>query len=187
MTAVIVIIVILVLLGLILMAMYNRLVRRRNQVDNSWSQIDVQLKRRHDLIPNLVEAVKDYMSYEQETLSKVTEARAAAVAAGREGPEAQARAENTLTESLRSLFAVAENYPELKANQNVMALQEELTATENKISFARQFYNDSVLSYNNSIQTVPTNIIAGMFNFTRRQFFETQGEEERAVPRVDLR
>ena len=105
---------------------------------------------------------------------------------GREGPR-PGPPENTLTESLRSLFAVAENYPELKANQNVMALQEELTATENKISFARQFYNDSVLSYNNSIQTVPTNIIAGMFNFTRRQFFETQGEEERAVPRVDLR
>lgn len=185
--AVLVIVAIVVLLGIVLAAMYNSLVRRRNQVDNSWSQIDVQLKRRHDLIPNLVEAVKDYMAYEQETLSRVTEARAAAVAAGGRGPEAQARAEGALTETLRSLFAVAENYPELKANQNVMSLQEELTATENKISFARQFYNDSVLSYNNSIQTVPTNIIAGMFNFTRRQFFETQGEEERAVPRVDLR
>jgi LemA protein len=185
--AVLVIVAIVVLLGIVLAAMYNSLVRRRNQVDNSWSQIDVQLKRRHDLIPNLVEAVKDYMAYEQETLSRVTEARAAAVAAGGRGPEAQARAEGALTETLRSLFAVAENYPELKANQNVMSLQEELTATENKISFARQFYNDSVLTYNNKIQTVPTNVIAGLFNFTRREFFETQTEAEREPVKVDLR
>ncbi len=185
--AVLVIVAIVALLGIVLAAMYNSLVRRRNQVDNSWSQIDVQLKRRHDLIPNLVEAVKDYMAYEQETLSRVTEARAAAVAAGGRGPEAQARAEGALTETLRSLFAVAENYPELKANQNVMSLQEELTATENKISFARQFYNDSVLTYNNKIQTVPTNVIAGLFNFTRREFFETQTEAEREPVKVDLR
>lgn len=185
--AVLVIVAIVVLLGIVLAAMYNSLVRRRNQVDNSWSQIDVQLKRRHDLIPNLVEAVKDYMAYEQETLSRVTEARAAAVAAGGRGPEAQARAEGALTETLRSLFAVAENYPELKANQNVMSLQEELTATENKISFARQFYNDSVLTYNNKIQTVPTNVIASLFNFTRREFFETQTEAEREPVKVDLR
>lgn len=187
MVAIIVIVAIVVFLGIVLAAMYNSLVKRRNQVDNSWSQIDVQLKRRHDLIPNLVEAVKDYMAYEQETLTRVTEARAAAVAAGSRGPEAQARAENALTDTLRSLFAVAENYPELKANQNVMSLQEELTATENKISFARQFYNDSVLTYNNKIQTVPTNIIAGMFNFTRREFFETQTEAEREPVKVDLR
>lgn len=187
MVAVLVIVAIVALLGIVLAAMYNSLVRRRNQVDNSWSQIDVQLKRRHDLIPNLVEAVKDYMAYEQETLSRVTEARAAAVAAGGRGPEAQARAEGALTETLRSLFAVAENYPELKANQNVMSLQEELTATENKISFARQFYNDSVLTYNNKIQTVPTNVIAGLFNFTRREFFETQTEAEREPVKVDLR
>ncbi len=182
----IVIVVLLVVLGLIFAAIYNSLVTRRNRVDNAWSQIDVQLKRRYDLIPNLVEAVKDYMAYEQETLSRVTEARAAAISAGAQGPPAQARAENALTESLRSLFAVAESYPDLKANQNVMSLQEELTATENKISFARQFYNDSVLTYNNKIQTVPSNIIAGMFNFLPRQFFEAP-EGERAVPKVDLR
>src|SRR5512143_3154795 len=128
-----------VLLVLWAVGIYNSLVRLRNQVDNSWSQIDVQLKRRHDLIPNLVEAVKDYMSYEQETLTNVTKARAAAIDAGTQGPQAVAQAENALTGTLKSLFAVAENYPDLKANQNVMSLQEELTATENKIAFARQF------------------------------------------------
>jgi LemA protein len=184
--AIVVLIVILVVVGIILAALYNSLVTRRNQVDNSWSQIDVQLKRRHDLIPNLVEAVKDYMSYEQETLTKVTEARAAAINAGNQGRQAQAQAENMLTDSLKSLFAVVENYPDLKANQNVMSLQEELTATENKIAFARQFYNDSVLTYNNKIQTVPSNLIAGMFNFTARQFFAAP-EEDKAVPTVDLR
>jgi LemA protein len=184
--AIVALIVILVVVGIILAALYNSLVTRRNQVDNSWSQIDVQLKRRHDLIPNLVEAVKDYMSYEQETLTKVTEARAAAINAGNQGPQVQAQAENMLTDSLKSLFAVVENYPDLKANQNVMSLQEELTATENKIAFARQFYNDSVLTYNNKIQTVPSNLIAGMFNFTARQFFAAP-EEDKAVPTVDLR
>ena len=187
MVAAIVIIAVVVFLLLVLALMYNGLVRRRNRVDNAWSQIDVQLKRRHDLIPNLVEAVKGYMVYEQETLSKVTNARAAAVAAGAQGPEAQAKAENTLTQSLRSLFAVAENYPDLKANQNVLALQEELTTTENKISFARQFYNDSVLSYNNALQTFPRNLIAGMFSFKSREFFAVEGDEDRAVPKVDLR
>jgi LemA protein len=182
----IVIVVLLVILALALVAIYNGLVKSRNRVDNSWSQIDVQLKRRYDLIPNLVEAVKDYMAYEEETLTRVTEARAAAISAGAQGPEAQARAENMLTESLKSLFAVAENYPDLKANQNVMSLQEELTATENKISFARQFYNDSVLTYNNKIQTVPNNLVAGMFNFLPRQFFDIP-EGDRAVPKVDLR
>jgi len=184
--AVIVIIGVLVLLGIVFAVLYNRLVGRRNQVDNAWSQIDVQLKRRYDLIPNLVEAVKDYMQYEQETLTKVTEARAAAINAGAAGPEAQAQAENMLTGALKSLFAVAENYPDLKANQNVMSLQEELTATENKIAFARQFYNDSVLTYNNATQMFPTNILAGMFNFTARQFFDAP-EGETAVPKVDLR
>jgi LemA protein len=184
--AVIVLIVILVVIVAVLAGMYNSLVKRRNQVDNSWSQIEVQLKRRHDLIPNLVEAVKDYMSYEQETLTSVTQARAAAIDAGNNGPEAQAEAENMLTGTLKTLFAVAENYPDLKANQNVMQLQEELTTTENKISFARQFYNDSVLTFNNKVQTFPSNLIAGMFNFTTRQFFEAP-EAERAVPTVDLR
>jgi LemA protein len=178
--------VIIVVFVLALVAVYNGLVKRRNRVDNAWSQIDVQLKRRYDLIPNLVEAVKDYMEFEQETLTRVTEARAAAIDAGQAGPEAQARAENMLTGALKTLFAVAENYPDLKANQNVLSLQEELTATENKISFARQFYNDSVLSYNTKIQTVPSNIVAGLFNFTTRQYFEAP-ETDREVPRVDLR
>ena len=184
--AVIVIIVVLVILAIIVAGMYNSLVKRRNQVDNAWSQIDVQLKRRHDLIPNLVEAVKDYMSYEQETLTNVTNARAAAIQASNAGPQAQAEAENVLSGTLKSLFAVVENYPDLKANQNVLSLQEELTATENKISFARQFYNDSVLTYNNKIQMFPSNIIAGMFNFTTRQFFEAPAGD-REVPTVDLR
>jgi LemA protein len=184
--AVIVLIVIVVVIVAILAGMYNSLVKRRNQVDNSWSQIDVQLKRRHDLIPNLVEAVKDYMSFEQETLTNVTRARAAAIDAGKQGPQAVAEAENALTGTLKTLFAVAENYPDLKANQNVMQLQEELTSTENKIAFARQFYNDSVLTYNNKIQMFPSNLIAGMFNFTTRQFFEVP-EAEKAVPTVDLR
>ena len=171
---------------ILLVALYNGLVQLRVRSEGAWSDVDVQLKRRHDLIPNLVEAVKDYMSYEQETLTKVTEARAAAISAGNQGPEAQAQAENVLTGALKSLFAVVENYPDLKANQNVMSLQEELTATENKIAFARQFYNDSVLTYNNKIQTVPSNLIAGMFNFSPRQFFAAP-EEDKAVPKVDLR
>jgi LemA protein len=184
--AIIVIIVILVVIVVVLAGMYNSLVKRRNQVDNSWSQIEVQLKRRHDLIPNLVEAVKDYMSYEQETLTNVTNARAAAISAGDRGPQAQAQAENALTDTLKSLFAVVESYPDLKANQNVLSLQEELTSTENKIAFARQFYNDSVLTFNNKVQTFPSNLIAGMFNFSTRQFFEAP-EGDRAVPTVDLR
>jgi len=184
--AIIVLIAIVVVVAITVALLYNGLVRRRNQVDNAWSQIDVQLKRRHDLIPNLVEAVKDYMSYEQETLTKVTDARAAAVSAGSQGPEAQARAENALTQSLRSLFAVAENYPDLKANQNVLSLQEELTTTENKISFARQFYNDSVMTFNMMIQQFPSNLIAGMFNFSPRQFFQAE-EADKEVPKVDLR
>jgi len=184
--AVIVLIVIVVVIVAVLAGMYNGLVKRRNQVDNSWSQIDVQLKRRHDLIPNLVEAVKDYMSFEQETLTNVTKARTAAIDASAKGPQAVAEAENALTGTLKSLFAVTENYPDLKANQNVIQLQEELTSTENKIAFARQFYNDSVLTYNNKIQMFPSNLIAGMFNFTTRQFFEVP-EADKAVPTVDLR
>ena len=165
-------------------AAYNKLVRLKNQVKNAWHQIEVQLKRRYDLIPNLVEVVKDYMSYEQETLTKVIEARGAALSA--RGAAAQAKAENVLTESLKSLFAVVENYPELKANQNVASLQEELSGTENKISFARQFYNDSVMTYNNKIQSIPSNFIASVFNFPAADYFQA-GEESRAVPKADLR
>ena len=177
----------LVLLVVILgwfVAAYNKLVRFRNQIKNAWHQIDVQLKRRYDLIPNLVEVVKDYMAYEQETLTKVIEARGAALSA--KGPAAQAKAEGLLTETLKSLFAVVEKYPELKANQNVASLQEELTGTENKISFARQFYNDSVMTYNNAIQSIPTNFIASFFNFAQEAYFETE-PESRAVPKASLR
>jgi len=163
---------------------YNSLVRLRNRFRNAWHQIDVQLKRRYDLIPNLVEVVKDYMSYEQETLTKVIEARGAAISA--RGASEQGKAENLLTESLKSLFAVVERYPELKANQNVASLQEELTGTENKISFARQFYNDSVMSYNNRIQSIPANVIASVFDFSPAEYFEG-GEESRTVPKADLR
>jgi len=177
-TAVLVIIGIIVLLGLVLAVMYNSLVRSRNKVDNSWSQIDVQLKRRYDLIPNLVETVKGYAKHERETLEAVTNARANAINAQSGGNVAeQAQAENVLSGALKSLFAVSEAYPDLKANQNFLQLQEELTSTEDRIAYARQFYNDSVLSYNNSIQTVPKNIIAGMFNFEKREFFEGAPEE----------
>ena len=182
----IVLIVSIIIALLAVMMLYNSLVSLRNQVENGWKQIDVQLKRRHDLIPNLVQAVKGYMGFEQDVLTRVTELRASAVAAGAQGPAQQAAAENALTGALRSLFAVVENYPDLKANQNVMQLQEELTSTENKIAFARQFYNDSVLTFNNKVQTFPSNLIAGMFNFTTRQFFEAP-ESDRAVPAVDLR
>jgi len=173
-TAVIVIIGILVLLGIVFAVLYNRLVGRRNQVDNSWSQIDVQLKRRYDLIPNLVEAVKDYMQYEQETLTKVTEARAAAINAGAVGPQAQAQAENMLTGALKSLFAVAENYPDLKASTNFVQLQEQLVDTEDRIAFARQYYNDVVRQWNTKIQSVPTNIFANMMKAEEAEYFEIQ-------------
>jgi LemA protein len=178
MIAVITVVIVVAVVALLLWSAFNGIVQRRNQVDDAWSQIDVQLKRRHDLIPNLVSSVKGYMQFEQDTLTKVTNARAAAVAAGAQGPAAQAQAENTLTQSLRSLFAVVENYPDLKANQNVISLQEELTTTENKISFARQFYNDSVMAYNTKIQQFPSNTIAGMFNFTPRQLFEGDAADQ---------
>ena len=151
---------------------YNSLVKNRNRVDNAWSQIDVQLKRRHDLIPNLVEAVKGYAAHERGTFEEVTAARANAINA--QGPEQTAAAENQLTGALKSLFAVAEAYPDLKANQNFLQLQEELTATEDKVAYARQFYNDSVLTYNTKIQQFPTVILAGMFNFDKRDFFDAE-------------
>jgi len=151
---------------------YNSLVKNRNRVDNAWSQIDVQLKRRHDLIPNLVETVKGYAAHERGTFEEVTAARANAINA--QGPEQTAAAENQLTGALKSLFAVAEAYPDLKANQNFLQLQEELTATEDKVAYARQFYNDSVLTYNTKIQQFPTVILAGMFNFDKRDFFDAE-------------
>ncbi len=181
----IVIIAIVVVIVLFVVGMYNGLVTRRNRIDEAFAQIEVQLKRRHDLIPNLVQAVKGYMGFEQDVLTKVTEARANAVAAGAKGPAEQAAAENALTGTLRSLFAVVENYPELKANQNVLALQEQLTTTENQISFSRQHYNATVLDFNNSIQTFPAVLIAGPMGFTKREFFDAEPEASE-VPNVDL-
>lgn len=163
---------------------YNGLVALCNQIENAWQQIGVQLKRRYDLIPNLVELVKDYMSYEQETLEKVIKARNLAVAAS--GVAGQAQAEGMLTGALKSLFAVVERYPELKANQNVGKLQEELTSTENRIAYSRQLYNDLVMRYNTRIQSVPTNIIASLFHFTEKEFFQVP-EAEQAAVKVDLR
>ncbi len=181
----IVIIAIVVVIALVVVGIYNGLVTRRNRIDEAFAQIEVQLKRRHDLIPNLVQAVKGYMTFEQDVLLKVTEARASAVAAGAQGPAQQAAAENMLTGALRSLFAVVENYPDLKASTNVMQLQEELTTTENQISFSRQHYNATVLDYNNAIQTIPAVLIAGPFGFTKREFFDA-GPEVQEVPNVDL-
>ena len=178
-------IVIVVVVVLFVISIYNGLVQRRLRIDEAFAQIEVQLKRRHDLIPNLVNAVKGYMGFEQKVLTDVTNARAAAVAAGAQGPAAQAQAENMLTGTLRSLFAVVENYPELKANQNVLELQEQLTTTENQISFSRQHYNASVLDYNTSIATFPSVLIAGPFGFSKREFFDAEPEAS-AVPNVDL-
>jgi LemA protein len=158
---------------------YNSLVRRRNQVDNAWSQIDVQLKRRYDLIPNLVETVKGYAAHERGTLEAVTEARARAINA--QGPADQASAENVLSGALKSLFAVSESYPDLKANQSFLALQQELTETEDRAAYARQYYNDAVLSYNNAIGTVPQSIFAAMFGFRPREYFQAGGEERGQV------
>jgi LemA protein len=159
-----------VLLLLYVVVTYNGLVRLRNRVKNSWAQIDVQLRRRYDLIPNLVETVKGYAKHERETFEAVTAARAAAINA--QGPVAQAQAENMISGALKTLFSVAEAYPELKANQNFLALQEELTGTEGRISYARQFYNDAVLQLNNKIQSFPSNILAGMFGFKEQEYFE---------------
>lgn len=163
--------------------LYNRLVQLRNRVDNAWAQVDVQLKRRYDLIPNLVETVKGYASHERETLEAVVEARNAAQAA--QGPEEQAEAENMLTGALRRLFALAESYPELRAAPNFAELQTQLAETEDRIAVSRQIYNDSVLSYNNAVQTVPTNLVAGVAGFKTRPFFEA-GDGADAPPVVDF-
>lgn len=178
-----IVLIILALIAIYAIFAYNSLVRMRNEVDNSWRQIDVQLKRRHDLIPNLVEAVKGYMEFERDTLTRVVEARNRAVAA----PDQTARvaAENQLTAGLGRLLAVMENYPQLKSDQNVMQLQEQLTTTENQIAFARQAYNDAVLALNTKIQVFPTNLIANNFGFTAAEYFKAAPEEQ-ALPKVDL-
>ncbi|HNS21254.1 MAG TPA: LemA family protein [Sedimentisphaerales bacterium] len=180
--ALIVVLAILGLVVLVLIGIYNSLVGSRNQVDNAWAQIDVQLKRRHDLIPNLVETAKGYMKHERETFESITKARSAAM--GAKSVAETAKAEGQLADALSKFMLVVENYPELKANQNFLALQEELTSTENKIAFSRQNYNDQVLFYNNRIQMFPSNIVAGMFAFTKRDFFQVENAQEREAPKV---
>ena len=179
----ILILVIVVGLGLLVVSVYNGLVRARNEVKNAWSSIDVQLKRRHDLIPNLIETVKGYAAHERGTLDAVVKARQQAVSFTG-SVEERGKVENMLTQSLRTLFAVAEAYPDLKANQNFLKLQEELSATENKIGFARQYYNDATMRYKNRIEMFPSNMIAGMFNFQPEPFFQLEEAGERAVPQV---
>jgi len=171
---------------IIFLIIYNGLVRRRNQVKNAWAQIDVQLKRRYDLIPNLVETAKGYMKHERETLESVTKARNLAQQASSAGAGERAKAEGELSSVLSHLLAVVENYPDLKANQNFLALQEELASTENKISFSRQYYNDSVLRYNNQTQMFPSNIVASMTGFKASEFFEVTLAAEREAPKVSF-
>ena len=166
---------------LIVVAVYNGLVRKRNRVSNAWSQVDVQLRRRYDLIPNLVETVKGYAAHERSTFEEVTKARTAAQQA--QGVAQQAQAENVLTAAIGRLFAVAEQYPQLRATENFQQLQAQLTDTEQKIAVARQIYNDTVLTYNNAVQTVPTNVVAGLFHFGARDFFEIE-EPVREAPQV---
>ena len=173
---------ILALLVIWFVSVYNGLVHLRNYVDNAWAQIDVQLKRRHDLIPNLIETVKGYMAHERGTLEAITKARSDAMSA--KGPAQAGQAEAALSGALRGLMVNVERYPDLKASQNFLALQEELSSTENKISFSRQFYNDATMTYNTKVQSVPTNIIAGMFNFKTAEFYQIESAAERAVPQV---
>ncbi len=166
-------IVVLAVVGILLLFLvvtYNRLVKLRNRIEAAWAQIDVQLKRRHDLIPNLVETVKGYAAHERQVFENVTQARANAINA--QGPAEQAQAENMISGALKSLFAVSEAYPDLKANQNFLSLQEELSGTEGRISYARQYYNDAVLRMNTKIQSFPSNILAGMFGFKEHEYFE---------------
>ena len=183
MTVGIIVTVLVIAVGVAVLLIYNNLVRSRNRVDNAWAQVDVQLKRRYDLIPNLVETVKGYAAHEQETFEQVVQARTQAVEA--QTVEEQGEAENFLTGALRRLFALAEDYPELRASEIFQQLQGELGETENKIAVSRQIYNDTTLSYNNSVQTVPTNIVASLFGFEVRPYFETEGDE-RSVPQVDF-
>jgi len=183
-----------VIIGIVVVALlflagaYNGLVNARNVVKNAWAQIDVQLKRRFDLIPNLIETVKGYKNFERETLEAVTKARSSVQQVPAGDVAQRSKAEGELTSALSRLMVVVEQYPDLKANQNFLALQEELTSTENKISFSRQAYNDVVLQYNNKTQQFPTNIVAGMFNFKKEQEFlqATEGEAERKAPKVSF-
>jgi LemA protein len=180
---VVIIIAVVVLLAIVFVALYNKLVRLRNRSENAWAQVDVQLRKRYDLIPNLVETVKGYAAHEQQTFEAVTAARTAAQQA--QGVAQQADAENVLTQALGRLFAVAEAYPQLRATENFQQLQAQLSDVEQNIAIARQVYNDTVLSYDNALQTIPTSIIAGMFNFREREYFQTE-DATRAAPRVDF-
>ena len=184
----VILLVIVVVIAAVGVLIYNGLVTKRNRVDEAVGQIEVQLKRRHDLVPNLVAAVKDVMGFEQDVLTRVTEARANAVAAGAQGTvtQQQVQAENQLSGALRSLFAVAEAYPQIRSNENVLALQEQLTTTENQISFSRQHYNATVNEYNTTIQTIPSVLIAGPLGFAKREFFDAEPEADQ-VPVVALR
>jgi len=177
---------IVIFLVLVFFGIYNSLVGLRNRVKNAWAQIDVQLKRRHDLIPNLVETAKGYMKFERETLEAVTKARNIAQQSSSAGAAERSKVESELSSALSRLLVVVERYPDLKANQNFLALQEELTSTENKISFSRQYYNDAVLQYNNKTQMFPSNIVANMANFKSGEFFEITVPEEKAVPKVSF-
>ncbi len=176
--------IVIVLLLFLFIGFYNSLVRLRNQVKNAWSQIDVQLKRRHDLIPNLLETVKGYMKHERETLQNVTDARARAMGAQTVGEKA--KAEGALGAAMSSFNLAVADYPDLTANQNFLALQEELASTENKLAFSRQAYNDQVLFFNNKIEMFPSNIVAGMFGFEQSEFFELEDKKEKEVPKVDF-
>ncbi len=168
----------------VVVGIYNSLITLRNRADNAWAQVDVQLRRRYDLIPNLVETVKGYAKHEREVFQKVTEARAQAINAGT--VKEQGQAENMLTGALKSLFAVVENYPDLKANQNFLMLQEELAGTEGKIAYARQFYNDTVMKFNMKQQVFPSNIIANMFNFKEKEYFEIEEPAAREPVKVEF-
>ncbi len=179
-----IIIIIVVVIGAWALMMYNSLVRGRNQVKEAWSDIDVQLKRRHNLIPNLVQTVKGYASHERETLDSVTQARANAISA--KSPQEHAEAENMLSSTLKTLFAVSESYPDLKANANFLELQRELSDTENKIQASRRFYNTNVRDFNTKVESVPTNIVANMFKFEKQEFFQLDNEAEKEVPEVDF-
>lgn len=174
-----VVIIVLMVLGIIFIVIYNSLIRKRNTVKNAFAQIDVQLKRRHDLIPKLIDTVKGYMNYEKSVLEEVTKARTAYMQAS--DIKSKAQASNQVSSALKSLFAVAEKYPQLKANQNFMQLQEEISGTENKIAYSRQFYNDSVMDYNNYIQMFPSNIIASMFAFRSLDMFEAEETDKKDV------
>jgi LemA protein len=182
MSGLIILLIIVAVLAVFVVGIYNGLIQLRNRSDNAWAQVDVQLRRRYDLIPNLVETVKGYAAHEKEVFQKVTEARTNAIGAGTVGEQGQA--ENMLSGALKSLFAVAEAYPDLKANQNFMMLQEELAGTESKIAYARQFYNDTVMKFNTKQQVFPSNIVANLFNFSEKEYFEIEEAEAREPVKV---